>query len=90
MTEVLHITRTKLLHSCLHYLLFLITAIFCIIPSKDNKILLTAMAAFSPDSTEPVYFWKPEAENGFLGQWWPSSFKWEDGEKTYTYANAEQ
>ncbi|CAI7592786.1 unnamed protein product [Penicillium manginii] len=48
------------------------------------------MAATSPDTSNPVYFWKPEGETGFLGQWWPSSFKWENGEETYTYANAEQ
>ncbi|EPS28768.1 hypothetical protein PDE_03714 [Penicillium oxalicum 114-2] len=38
----------------------------------------------------PVYFWKPEGEVGFLGQWWPSPFKWEHGNEKYTYANAEQ
>jgi hypothetical protein len=48
----------------------------------------------------PVYFWKPEGENGFLGQWYPSRFSWhipadfaEDGGSagvTYDYENAEQ
>jgi len=48
----------------------------------------------------PVYFWKPEAENGFLGQWYPSQFTWDvpagfaedEGSAgvTYKYENAEQ
>lgn len=33
----------------------------------------------------PVYFWKPDQGNGFLGQWYPSPFVHE-GE---TYATAE-
>lgn len=48
------------------------------------------MTATSPDTSNPVYFWKPEGETGFLGQWWPSSFKWETDGETYNYANAEQ
>lgn len=44
----------------------------------------------SIDSNNPVYFWRPEGEYGFCGQWWPSSFAWKDGDKEYTYANAEQ
>ncbi|PGH01306.1 hypothetical protein AJ79_07943 [Helicocarpus griseus UAMH5409] len=33
----------------------------------------------SPENSEPVYFYKPEQENGYLGQWYPSQFKfrWE-------------
>ena len=52
------------------------------------------------ENTQPVYFWKPEEENGFLGQWYPSKFTWHvptdraDGEGsadvTYKYENAEQ
>ena len=44
----------------------------------------------SIDTNNLVYFWRPEGEYGFLGQWWPSSFSWKDGDKEYTYANAEQ
>ncbi|OJJ45701.1 hypothetical protein ASPZODRAFT_510809 [Penicilliopsis zonata CBS 506.65] len=44
----------------------------------------------SPDTNNPVYFWKPVGEYGFLGQWWPSSFEWENEDGKYTYANAEQ
>lgn len=47
-------------------------------------------SSFSPDTRNPVYFWRPEGETGFLGQWWPSSFKWNGGDETYDYANAEQ
>ncbi|KAL2375180.1 hypothetical protein RJ035_006789 [Blastomyces gilchristii] len=25
----------------------------------------------APTNSEPVYFWKPESENGYLGQWYP-------------------
>ncbi|KAJ5894133.1 hypothetical protein N7495_005824 [Penicillium taxi] len=39
------------------------------------------------DTSNPVYFWKPEGETGYLGQWWPSSFS---DEGNFTYANAEQ
>ncbi|KAJ5938027.1 DUF1768-domain-containing protein [Penicillium verhagenii] len=42
-----------------------------------------------PDNT-PVYFWKPEGENGVFGQWYPSSFIWTQGNETFNYANAEQ
>lgn len=42
------------------------------------------------ENTSPVYFWKPEGETGYLGQWWPSSFIWTHGNERYTYANAEQ
>ncbi|KAJ5485080.1 N-glycosidase [Penicillium diatomitis] len=42
------------------------------------------------DSDNPVYFWKPEGEVGYLGQWWPSPFKWEYEGEMFTYANAEQ
>lgn len=52
----------------------------------DYRINMTS----SPDTSNPVYFWRPEGETGYLGQWWPSSFKWQNGEETYTYANAEQ
>ncbi|KAJ5664258.1 N-glycosidase [Penicillium longicatenatum] len=38
----------------------------------------------------PVYFWKPEGENGVFGQWYPSSFVWTQGTETFNYANAEQ
>lgn len=44
----------------------------------------------SIDINNPVYFWRPEGEYGFLGQWWPSSFSWKNGDEKYTYANAEQ
>ncbi|GAM38713.1 hypothetical protein TCE0_033f09665 [Talaromyces pinophilus] len=44
----------------------------------------------SIDTNNPVYFWRPEGEYGFCGQWWPSTFTWKDGDKRYTYANAEQ
>ncbi|KAJ5106756.1 hypothetical protein N7456_003431 [Penicillium angulare] len=44
----------------------------------------------SPDTSNPVYFWKPEGETGYLGQWWPSSFSCEHAGETFTYANAEQ
>jgi ribA/ribD-fused uncharacterized protein len=41
--------------------------------------------------TESIYFWKPDAEHGYLGQWYPSPFTSTatDGTKT-TYENAEQ
>jgi predicted NAD-dependent protein-ADP-ribosyltransferase YbiA (DUF1768 family) len=41
--------------------------------------------------TESIYFWKPNAEHGYLGQWYPSPFTSTatDGTKT-TYENAEQ
>lgn len=38
----------------------------------------------------PVYFWKPDGENGVFGQWYPSSFVWTQGTETFNYANAEQ
>lgn len=38
----------------------------------------------------PVYFWKPEGENGVFGQWCPSPFVWTQGTETLNYANAEQ
>lgn len=38
----------------------------------------------------PVYFWKPEVENGVFGQWYPSSFVWTQRNETFNYANAEQ
>ncbi|PGG97684.1 hypothetical protein GX51_07194 [Blastomyces parvus] len=48
-------------------------------------------------NSEPVYFWKPEQENGYLGQWYPSEFTWDrnlddedGGVETLKYANAEQ
>jgi ribA/ribD-fused uncharacterized protein len=34
---------------------------------------------------EPIYFWKPTQQHGYLGQWYPSEFT-VDGE---TYATAE-
>ena len=36
------------------------------------------------DVTGPVYFWKPEQPNGFLGQWYPSEWKHDDGERYLT------
>lgn len=48
------------------------------------------MADLTVDINKPVYFWKPEGDVGFLGQWWPSSFEWEHDGERYTYANAEQ
>jgi predicted NAD-dependent protein-ADP-ribosyltransferase YbiA (DUF1768 family) len=48
------------------------------------------MATILVNADNPVYFWKPEGDVGFLGQWWPSSFSWEHDGETYTYANAEQ
>ncbi|EEQ87930.1 uncharacterized protein BDCG_03050 [Blastomyces dermatitidis ER-3] len=51
----------------------------------------------APTNSEPVYFWKPESENGYLGQWYPSEFTWDrnlddedDGVETLKYDNAEQ
>ncbi|KAL3704714.1 hypothetical protein TMatcc_008386, partial [Talaromyces marneffei ATCC 18224] len=44
----------------------------------------------SIDTDNPVYFWKPEGDYGFLGQWWPSSFSWKTDDEEYTYASAEQ
>lgn len=44
------------------------------------------------NSTMPddaVYFWKPEEENGYLGQWYPSRFTSTD-EKEINYENTEQ
>ncbi|KAJ5628042.1 DUF1768-domain-containing protein [Penicillium lividum] len=41
-------------------------------------------------SDTPVYFWKPNQENGAFGQWYPSSFNWPQGTETFNYANAEQ
>jgi hypothetical protein len=38
----------------------------------------------------PVYFWKPDGQNGAFGQWYPSSFIWTQGNETFNYANAEQ
>ncbi|CEJ59322.1 hypothetical protein PMG11_07950 [Penicillium brasilianum] len=48
------------------------------------------MATIPVNTDNPVYFWKPEGDVGFLGQWWPSSFTWEHDGERYTYANAEQ
>ncbi|KAJ5697897.1 hypothetical protein N7488_011581 [Penicillium malachiteum] len=44
----------------------------------------------SIDTSNSVYFWKPEGETGYLGQWWPSSFSWDHDGVRFTYANAEQ
>ncbi|PGH28478.1 hypothetical protein GX50_08779 [[Emmonsia] crescens] len=51
----------------------------------------------APKDSEPVYFWKPESENGYLGQWYPSEFTWErhlenqiDEVEILKYDNAEQ
>ncbi|KAK2773860.1 hypothetical protein FQN52_004460 [Onygenales sp. PD_12] len=51
----------------------------------------------SPQSSEPIYFWKPESENGYLGQWYHSEFTWEriledksDDVELLKYDNAEQ
>ncbi|KAI9796465.1 MAG: hypothetical protein M1833_006133 [Piccolia ochrophora] len=40
---------------------------------------------------DTIYFWKPEQEDGFLGQWYPSPFtaRTADGEEIH-YQNAEQ
>ncbi|KAH8696317.1 hypothetical protein BGW36DRAFT_298041 [Talaromyces proteolyticus] len=47
--------------------------------------------------TGPVFFWRPEAEDGFLGQWYPAPFTWRkpvdgnEGEfEELHYQNAEQ
>ncbi|EED16103.1 conserved hypothetical protein [Talaromyces stipitatus ATCC 10500] len=48
------------------------------------------MASPTSETSNPVYFWRPEGEYGFLGQWWPSSFSWKNGDEEFTYANAEQ
>jgi hypothetical protein len=43
------------------------------------------------DPAEPVYFWKPDQTNGFLGQWYPSPFTSTSPEGAETkYENAEQ
>ncbi|OAX83749.1 hypothetical protein ACJ72_01882 [Emergomyces africanus] len=46
---------------------------------------------------EPVYFWKPGSENGYLGQWYASEFTWErpfddesDDVEILKYDNTEQ
>lgn len=43
------------------------------------------------DEADPVYFWKPDGPNGFLGQWYPSTFTeiTESGEEL-KYENCEQ
>jgi len=43
------------------------------------------------DTDNPVYFWKPEEANGYLGQWFPSDFVnvMEDGTEV-EYRNCEQ
>lgn len=45
----------------------------------------------STTTTGPIYFWKPEQENGYLGQWYPSPFTatLPDGTRQ-SYENAEQ
>ncbi|KAF3933414.1 hypothetical protein ABW19_dt0208844 [Dactylella cylindrospora] len=42
------------------------------------------------DTSDPVFFWKPEDEDGYLGQWYPSNFvsTSEDG-KQVEYRNCE-
>ena len=42
------------------------------------------------EDNEPVYFWRLEDDNAFLGQWYPASFEWKTGTDTFYYANAEQ
>ncbi|KAG9127962.1 hypothetical protein FRC07_006979 [Ceratobasidium sp. 392] len=37
-----------------------------------------------------IYFWKPEEEHGYLGQWYPSVFTSTEPGGSYTYENAEQ
>ena len=32
----------------------------------------------------PLYFWKPQQPNGFLGQWYPSEWKHDNGEHYLT------
>lgn len=43
---------------------------------------------------DPIYFWKPEQEHGYLGQWYPSRFvstaEIEGERKEFVYQNAEQ
>ncbi|KAG8747123.1 hypothetical protein FRC10_002172 [Ceratobasidium sp. 414] len=68
-------------------------------PRPNNK---KAPAAGSSGSSQPqetkvsdpntVYFWKPEEEHGYLGQWYPSVFvsAESDGSTSFTYENAEQ
>ncbi|EZF32054.1 hypothetical protein H109_07876 [Trichophyton interdigitale MR816] len=42
-------------------------------------------------SSEPIFFWKPEQEHGYLGQWWKSPFTvpTEDGGEELKYENCE-
>ncbi|KAG8706539.1 hypothetical protein FRC08_000993 [Ceratobasidium sp. 394] len=64
--------------------------------SKSKK----TPAAESSSSSQPaanvsdpaIYFWKPEQEHGYLGQWYPSVFvsTESDGPTSFTYENAEQ
>jgi hypothetical protein len=43
------------------------------------------------EKSGPVYFWKPEEQNGYLGQWYPSKFTvTEDSGETLVYQNCEQ
>ncbi|KAG8729684.1 hypothetical protein FRC12_020799 [Ceratobasidium sp. 428] len=38
-----------------------------------------------------IYFWKPEDDYGYLGQWYPSAFTLVEGDGSkYVYENAEQ
>ncbi|KAG9089058.1 hypothetical protein FRC06_001728 [Ceratobasidium sp. 370] len=49
---------------------------------QETKVL-------DPDT---IYFWKPQQEHGYLGQWYPSVFisTESDGSTSFTYQNAEQ
>ncbi|QSS51338.1 hypothetical protein I7I53_06636 [Histoplasma capsulatum var. duboisii H88] len=39
------------------------------IPARNTSTM-------GPKDSKPVYFWKPESDNGYLGQWYPSDFTW--------------
>ncbi|RAL10710.1 NADAR family protein [Aspergillus homomorphus CBS 101889] len=48
------------------------------------------MSSSDEENTKPIYFWRLEDENAYLGQWYLASFVWQNGKNKFSYANAEQ
>ncbi|QRV94095.1 hypothetical protein RhiJN_22113 [Ceratobasidium sp. AG-Ba] len=61
--------------------------------SKSKKApQVTTTSLMTVSDTNTIYFWKPDQEHGYLGQWYPSTFKSmsPDGSNEFTYQDAEQ